>query len=170
MFLKMSVLLCGLVLSSCSATYKKQEEKVEVQNDVRNISEGESHNQSRSGSLLINNDTLAINTKSAIFFQPDSLQMEKRMKQAGEDEFRAGADDYIYYINISAAYLEKQGLPVIDAKNKKFLKFLFADNSFQLVKLDTLPDLWGMYLFDPAKKPLYADIIEIENDYKSYFK
>jgi hypothetical protein len=30
--------------------------------------------------------------------------------------------------------------------------------------------LWGMYLFDPEKKPHYADITEIEDDYKNYFK
>jgi hypothetical protein len=38
------------------------------------------------------------------------------------------------------------------------------------VKLDTLSELWGMYFFDPTKKPYYADITEIEEDYKSYFK
>jgi len=35
--------------------------------------------------------------------------------------------------------------------------------------MDTLQDLWGIRLFDPGKDPLYADIIEIEADYKKYF-
>ena len=79
-------------------------------------------------------------------------------------------DDYIYYINTSAEYLEKQGLPVIDAKNRKYLKFVMADKNENLIKLDTLEELWGMYLFDPKRKPHYADIIDIEEDYKSYYK
>jgi hypothetical protein len=82
----------------------------------------------------------------------------------------AGADDYIYYINISVEYLEKQGLNVIDAKNKNYLRFVSSDAKVQLIKLDTLPDFWGIYLFDPKKKPYYADIIDIETDYRNYFK
>ena len=68
-------------------------------------------------------DTLIIDRKVAVFYQPDSMQMEKRMQQVGEADFRAGMDDYIYYINTSAEYLNKQNINEIDAKNKKFLKF-----------------------------------------------
>ena len=118
----------------------------------------------------LDTDTLTIDRKAAVFYQPDSLQIERQMKQVGEADFRAGMDDYIYYINVSAEYLEKLGLPVFDAKNKKYLKFVMADKKAKLVRLDTLEELWGMYLFDPKKKPLYADIIDIEEDYKSYYK
>jgi hypothetical protein len=58
----------------------------------------------------------------------------------------------------------------MNAKSKKYLKFVTSDKKAELVKLDTLNDLWGMYLFDPEKKPHYADIIDIEEDYKNYFK
>jgi hypothetical protein len=92
------------------------------------------------------------------------------MKEVGEENFRAGTDDYIYYVNTSAEYLEKKGLQVIDAKNKKFLKFIMADKNVQLIKLNTLEELWGMYLFDPKKKQHYADMTVIEEDYKNYFK
>jgi hypothetical protein len=115
-------------------------------------------------------DTLTIDKKAAVYYQPDSLQMEKRMKRVGESDFREGMDDYIYYINISTEYLEKQGLRIIDAKNKKYLRFVMTDKKEKLIKLDTLEELWGIYLFDPKKKPHYADIIEIEEDYKKYFK
>jgi hypothetical protein len=89
------------------------------------------------------------------------------MKETGEENFRAGAGDYIYYINTSADYLKEQGLSVIDAKNKKYLKFIMADKK---VQLDTLSELWGMYLFAPTKTPHFADITVIEDDYKNYFK
>ncbi|HET7897700.1 MAG TPA: hypothetical protein VFL47_08520, partial [Flavisolibacter sp.] len=118
----------------------------------------------------LDRDTLTIDRKAAVFYQPDSLQMEKRMKQVGEADFRAGADDYIFYVNRSAEYLEKHGLPVLDAKNKKYLKFVSVDKQTQVIKLDSLEELWGMYLFEPKKKPYAADMTVIEDEYKKYYK
>jgi hypothetical protein len=117
-----------------------------------------------------NSDTFIIDKKAAVFYQPDSMQIAQRMKEVGAVDFRAGADDYIYYVNTSAEYLEKQGLPVLDAKNKKYLKFLLADRKPRVIKLDTLEELWGMYFFDPKKYPYAADITMIEDEYKSYYK
>lgn len=165
-------LLSIMTLSSCVANDNKQEIKHEIQQSAPNTKQ---LSQSAQANLDMKNivrlsDTLTIDGRSAVFFQPDSLQMEERMKKVGEKDFRAGADDYIYYINISAEFLEKQGLPVMNAKGKKYLKFVTSDKKVELVKLDTLSELWGMYLFDPEKKPHYADIVEIEEDYKNYFK
>jgi hypothetical protein len=165
-------LLCILTLSSCATNDNEQEVKTEVQQFTIDTTR-QSHSAQTNldiKDIVGNADTLTIDTKAAVFFQPDSLQIEKRMKEVGESDFRAGADDYIYYINISAEYLEKQGLTVMDAKGKKYLKFVKTDKKEQVVRLDTLNDLWGMYLFDPEKKPHYADITEIEDDYKNYFK
>lgn len=169
--LKLFLLSC-LIFASCATDDQKQETKTEFQTSSvdpkQQVDTSQKHLEAKK--LSANTDTLTIDNKTAVFFQLSSLQMEKRMEEAGEENFRAGADDYIYYINTSAEYLEKQGLPVINAKSKKFLKFIMADKQVQFIKLDTLEDLWGMYLFDPKKKPHYADIIEIEDDFKNYFK
>ena len=114
-------------------------------------------------------DTLVIEARSAVFYSPDSLQMDRRMKQAGEENFRQGADDYLYYLNTSAEYLEKEGIPVLDAQPSRYLKFILSGADSQIIHLDTLPDLWGLYLFEPGKRPHYADITEIEKEYDSYF-
>ena len=91
------------------------------------------------------------------------------MEKTSENERRQGQDDYLYYMHVSRDYLEKQKLPVIDVRGKKYLSFVRADGDTKIIKMDTLQDLWGIYLFDPGKDPLYADIIEIEADYKKYF-
>ena len=114
-------------------------------------------------------DTLTIDAKSAVYFQPDSLQIVERMKKVGEENFRAGMGDYIYSINISVEYLETQKLPVFDAFGKKYLKFVGSDKQSVIIKLDTLEDLWGIYLFDPKQKPYYADINMMEEEYAKYF-
>lgn len=115
-------------------------------------------------------DTLVINYKSAVAYQPDSLAIENRMKGTNEAEFRMGMDDYLYSMHESWEYLESTGLKVIDAKDKRYILFQLSNGTSQLIKLDTLDELWGIYLFDPAKPPLLADISFIEPDFESYFK
>lgn len=166
------LLLFSLTISSCAANDQKQETKSETRISSVDTTQHVDMSQKQfvTKKLPSDSDTLTIDTKSAVFYQPDNIQIERRMKETGEENFRAGADDYIYYVNTSADYLEKQGLSVIDAKNKKYLKFIMADKKVQLVKLDTLSELWGMYLFVPTKTPHFADITVIEDDYKNYFK
>jgi hypothetical protein len=166
------LLLLSLTVFSCATNDQKQEQKADTL-----ISSADTTQkldtvgaQISTQSSPLDTDTLTIDRKAAVFYQPDSLQMERRMKEVSEADFRAGADDYIYYVNTSAEYLEKEGLPVLDAKNKKYLKFVLADNRVQVIKLDTLEELWGMYLFDPKKKAYAADMTIIEDEYKNYFK
>jgi len=115
-------------------------------------------------------DTLTIDSRCAVFYQPDSLQIEKRVKEVGEESFRVGADDYMYYLHLAIEYLKNQKLPIINAKDMKYVQFMMADEKAELIKLDTLQDLWGMYLFTPKQAPHFTDILTIEDEYKAYFK
>jgi len=163
------LLLYSLTLASCVTNDEKQNSQ-SSSFDTRQVTDTTQQKGTKIKKAVIASDTLTIDAKSAVFYQPDSLQIKKRMKEVGEKDFRAGMDDYIYSVNTSAEYLEKQGLTVIDAKGKKFLEFIAADKKFYLIKLDTMQELWGMYLFDPTKRPYYADMTMIEDDYKNYFK
>ena len=73
-------------------------------------------------------------------------------------------------MNTSAEYLEKQGLMVLDAKGNKYIRFVSSDKTAQVIKLDTLSELWGIYFFDPKKTPYLADITLIEEEYTKYYK
>lgn len=119
--------------------------------------------------VIFNSDTLVVDRKAAVFYQPDSLQMEKRAKKVGED-FRIGADDDMYLMHLSYEFAESKKLSILDIKGPKFLKFVYADKSHSFVKLDTLPALWGVYFFEPTKKPKEIDIANIEDEYDAYFK
>jgi hypothetical protein len=165
--------LClSMMISSCITKDQKQNGKT-----VSNISPIDTSQMAvKPKTLLVlqahplDVDTLTIDKKAAVFYQPDSMQMEKRMKQVGAENFRNGADDYIFYINSSAEYLENQGLPVLYAKNRKYLKFIFEDRKEHVIKTDTLKELWVMFLFDPRKKPYAADMTIIEDEYKNFYK
>lgn len=119
---------------------------------------------------VLNFDTLTINKKAAVFYSPDSLQIAKRKKEIGEEDFYTGADDYLSYMHLSHDFLDSVNLTILDAKNKKVLRFLSNDKSQTFIKLDTLKELWGIYLFDPNKKQKLADMTVIDEEYKDYFK
>jgi hypothetical protein len=126
--------------------------------------------QSTTTPVTNNTETLVIDKNAAVFYNPDSAQMEKWKKEAGGKNFETVIDDWSSYMNSSSEYLTTTGLPVIDASGKKLLKFVKADHSVTEVRLDTLSNYWGMYLFSTAKEPQYADIIMMEESYKKYFK
>lgn len=115
-------------------------------------------------------DTLIINTKAAVFISPDTIQIEKRKREVGEEDFMTGADDFLFYMNKSHEFLEKQKLKLLDIKDRKFVKFIKEDKSSISIKVDTLPALWNVYLFDPSKAPINIDMTMIEEQYKNYYK
>jgi len=115
-------------------------------------------------------DTLIVSATSAVFYYPDSAQIERRKKEIGEDTFYIGADDYAFYLDQCYNYFKGVELKTTEAKEVKYIKFVKADNTSTWVKLDTLPDLWGVFLFKPQKEPRLADMIAIEDDYKDYYK
>jgi len=117
-----------------------------------------------------NADTLVIDKNAAVYYIPDSNQMEKWKAKVGEQDFATIADDWSAYMNSSKEYLQTTVLPVQDASGKKVLKFVKADKSVTLVGLDTLTNFWGYYLFSTSKEPEFVDIITMEDSYKKYFK
>jgi hypothetical protein len=151
--------LAILLLSACGGKSGQKEKPVADPTD-----------QSTNSPAINNTDTLEIDKNAAVFYNPDSMQLEKWKKDIGEKDFETVADDWASYMNSSSEYLKTTDLPVIDASDKKVLKFVKADHSITVVRLDTLSNYWGMYLFSTAKEPQYADIIMMEDSYKKYFK
>lgn len=118
----------------------------------------------------MDNDTLIINTTTAVFTDPDSLQIEKRKKEIGEENFYAGSGDYIYYLNSAHEFLDSVKVKTIIVKGTKIIKFVSYDKSYQLIQTDTLPELWNIFLFNPNKRVKQIDMTIIDEEYKNYFK
>jgi hypothetical protein len=114
-------------------------------------------------------DTILIDQESAVFYSPDTIQIEQRKAEVGEENFYIGADDYLWYLHESQQYLEKVNFPTIFVEGKKILKFK-SPNKTTLIRLDSLRELWGVYLFKPGKAPYFADIVSMEQEFEKYFK
>jgi hypothetical protein len=117
----------------------------------------------------LNNDTFIVNEISAIITVPDSLNIEKRKKVIGEDDFYAGADDYIFYLNLVHQFADSMKLKTHIVKGKKFIKFIGNNTPPYLIRIDTLPELWNVYFFDPKKNAKQIDMTFIAEEYNNYF-
>lgn len=115
-------------------------------------------------------DTIIVCDRVAVIIEPDSARIERSKMEVGEEVFYVGADDYLFYLNKSSEFLDSLKLTIIDVKEEKFLKFVLNDKSYHVIKPDTLPDLWNIYLFDPSRKAQKIDMTMIEDEYKNYFR
>lgn len=120
--------------------------------------------------LLQNKDTMLVKNKSAISMLLDSVTLEKRRKEYGDEAFYVGADDDAFYSADVRSFLKKRHLPLIDATGYKYVKFLQPDGSSSLIKTDTLQSIMTYYFFYPSKAPYDIDITDIEREYKNYFQ
>lgn len=118
----------------------------------------------------VKNDTLVIENRSAIIYEPTDERINKLKKEVGEEDFYIAADDYLFYLNDSYKYLESQKMKIVMTKNDKVLKFILADKSITTIKLDLEKEIWGIYLFDPKQKPKKIDMTATADEFKEYTK
>lgn len=118
------------------------------------------------------NDTLIIDTKSAVFYNPDSLQLEKikaiRKKDAYETE-----EHYCIYLMRNAHTLIKKSWPqihIIETSGARYLLFIKSDDNKICIDLNTKGDMCGIFLFDGKKEPELIDMMNIDTALGFYFK
>lgn len=70
----------------------------------------------------------------------------------------------------SYEFLDSIKLTIITTKGEKFIKFVHHDKMQQIIQLDTIPELWNIYLFEPKSKAKKIDMTNIEEEYKNYLK
>lgn len=156
--------LTFFLFSSCGQTNNikpESEEKIDT-SKPKSISQTQDK-------TISNNDTLIVDKTCAVIVSADSLQIEKRKKELGQD-FYVGADDYAFYLNETQKFLDSIKLKTIDCNGKKFLKFIYADKKQELINLTNLDELWKVYLFDPKRESKSVDMTMIDEEYKNYFK
>lgn len=115
-------------------------------------------------------DTLKINTASAVFYQPDSLQFQAIKAVTDEQVFKGSTHEYIYQTRNAHKFLKTYWpqLKIVDAKNVRFLLFEKEDNTTTLVDLNK-QDSYGMYVFDLQQQPLLIDMMNVDTQVPGYF-
>jgi hypothetical protein len=116
-------------------------------------------------------DSLYIARPSAVFFQPDSTQMEK-IKAVNETMIYESLTHDCYYQMQNARLVIERNWPsiqVIVDSNSRWLVFKKL-NANTIIDLDKINNICGIYLFDGAKEPVRIDMTNIDSELGFYFK
>src|SRR5262249_16529716 len=117
-------------------------------------------------------DTLIIASKSAVFFNPDSLQWERMRATNPKNVYESDVHNCFYQMR-NARMVLKQYYPkvrIIETSKARFLVFVKSTNEKIYVDLDTKRDVCGIFIFDRKKDPELIDMMNIDTALGFYFK
>ena len=117
------------------------------------------------------NDTLNIKSNSAVFYVPDSVQMEK-MKKVNEKEVFDLLIHNCYYQMQNARQVIKKDWPkikIIETSTHRYLLFEKANKEEKCIDLNDRNDICGLFLFDGKKDPALVDMPNIDTQLHLYF-
>ena len=153
----------GLTLIGCNQSNHHQAH-------LKKILSANTKNASGNQSERALGEVLLVKNRSAISIILDAAVLNERRKKYGDEAYYVGADDYAYYNAVADSFLKKQNLPVINAGGYRFIKFLRSNRSISRIKTDTLSDIISVYFFEPSKGFYKADITNIEDEYKNFYR
>jgi len=116
-------------------------------------------------------DTLTIRTRAAVFYYPDSLQLEKIKRVTEKNIFESSMHEYFYQFR-NAHNVLKQHWPyikIIEAKNIRYLQFIKKDRHREIIDLNMKNDAFGLFVFDGVQQPVLVDLTNIESELGFYF-
>lgn len=161
--LKYVIIPLCLFICSCSEVHKKDTPVVET---------------SPKAKLLIIkkpasgfNDTMIINSNSAVFYSPDSLQMEK-IKEVNERVIFDQLTHNCHYQMQNARIVIKKywhQIKIIETSTFRYLLFEKANKDKICIDLNDKNDICGLFLFDGKKDPVLVDMPNIDTQLGFYF-
>lgn len=117
------------------------------------------------------NDTLVINSISAVYYNPDSLQLEKIRGIMKKEEYETEVHN-CFFLMRNARMVMKRYWPqvhIIEISRVRYLLFIKADKSKILIDLNTKNDMCGIFLFNRKKDPELVDMMNIDTALGFYF-
>ncbi|MGZ8537374.1 MAG: hypothetical protein ACXWV9_03875 [Flavisolibacter sp.] len=117
-------------------------------------------------------DTLRITTSSAVFYRPDSMQLEKIRQLTEKQVFDGSMHEYFYQQKNAYLFFQKHWpqLTIVEAKNIRYLLFVRSDKSPEIIDLDKMNDAYGIFAFASTRSPLQIDMTNVETQVTRYFK
>jgi hypothetical protein len=116
-------------------------------------------------------DTLTVHYPSAIFYNPDSLQLLKIKGIAPTNEYETEVHNCFYLMRNARMVLKKywSKIHIIETSANRCLVFVKADKTITTIDLDSKGDICGLFLFDGKKEPELADMMNIDTALGFYF-
>ncbi len=116
-------------------------------------------------------DTVGINSSAAVFYSPDSVQLEKIRSVMDSGAFEANMHEFFFLMRNARLVIKKNRpqLNIIEAKNLRYLLFSKTDKTTECLDLDKKPDAYGLFIFDGQKSPQLVDMSNIDTQLGFYF-
>jgi hypothetical protein len=116
-------------------------------------------------------DTFNIDVPAAVFYSPDSLQLEKIKSLTDSSIFDGSMHEYYYLMRNAKITIAKTmpRLKIIEAKNVRYLFFTGAGKQKGCIDLNSNSDAYGLIVFDGLKAPKVLDMPNVETELWSYF-
>ena len=117
------------------------------------------------------NDTLVIKSNSAVFYVPDSLQMEKIKKVNEKEVFDLLIHNCHYQMQNARQVIKKDWpqIKIIETATHRYLLFKKANKEEKCIDLNDRNDICGLFLFDGKKDPALVDMPNIDTQLHLYF-
>jgi hypothetical protein len=117
------------------------------------------------------NDTLFISNVSAVFYNPDSLQLDKIKALLKKEIYETETHNCFFLMRNARIVLKKYWpkIHVMETRTNRFLLFQKADKKTTCIDLNLHGDMCGIFLFDGKKDPELADMMNIETALGFYF-
>jgi hypothetical protein len=117
-------------------------------------------------------DTLNISSPAAVFYYPDSSQLQKIRSEADTGAFDADMHEYEFLFKTAHSALKKDfpAIKIIEAKKVRYLLFLPAGDKDSCIDLDKNYEPYGLYLFNGKQLPHKADIANIDSELGFIFR
>ncbi len=154
------VILLILIVSCNNSSLKKEpvKDKTEVNKPI--LSKPPAYYQ----------DTLKIDLTAAVFYSPDTIQLQKIKERTEERIFESQTHEYFFQMRNARMVLKKTwpAINIVESKNVRYLLFKKFNNETFCVDLDK-KDPYGLFLFDTKKDPHFADMMNIDSELPFYF-
>ncbi|MGZ8525783.1 MAG: hypothetical protein ACXWV1_15230 [Chitinophagaceae bacterium] len=127
--------------------------------------------KSKPGSSYV--DTIIISSPAAVFFNPDSLQLEKIKDITEPMIFESTLHDCFYQMRNSRIILKQYyaHIKIIEVKKARYLLFVKPGDKKEKVYVDlnAKNDPCGIMIFDGIKAPRLVDMTNMESELGFYF-
>mgnify|MGYP001544922234 FL=1 len=117
------------------------------------------------------NDTIVIKAKSAVFYSPDSMQMEKIKSVNQKVTFDLLTHNCHYQMKNARMVIKRYWpqIKIIETSTSRYLLFEKTDKNKVCIDLNDKNDICGLFLFDGKKNPVLIDMPNIDTQLDLYF-
>ncbi len=116
-------------------------------------------------------DTLKISSPTAVFYNPDSLQLQKIKEITPKNNYETDVHTCFYLMRNARIVLKKYWpqIHIIETSANRYLLFIKTDKKKTCIDLNNKGDMCGLFLFDGKKEPELADMMNIDTALGFYF-